>query len=203
MGLDKISCSEKLPQEFELSVATKDDSIPILELQKKHVDLGIFQWDMTKEYLEKYLDYENTPVLRYMGEVIGYFLTLKSTDEIFKETSYLKSFGDIYSKSKEAGLGKTCFGQLCVASEWREQGVSKLLHQFFKENSDYDVRFLVIHDDNFISYNAHSRRPDTHLVKQIGENLEDFVFALRVKDSDENLEKRVNNFIKRVNSVLS
>ena len=144
--------------------SSKDELLQILELQKKNAIASVNKQVKRNEgYVTVSHSYD---VLKQMNDacphiiakdgdlVVGYALVMlpKFRDEISILSAMFEAATELLGDKKYLAMG-----QICIAKDYRKQGIFRGMYQFYKEElqNEFDCLLTEVATDNQRSLNAH------------------------------------------------
>ncbi len=154
----KVDLSEEIRQVLHLQKINLPQNLTEEEIK----DQGFVTVIHSYETLRKMNDIEQSIIAKNDDHVIGYLLAMtgKSKEDIPVLTPMFKVFDNIiYDDKKISSYKYLVIGQVCIAKEWRGQGILDNCYQSYKKHfSDkYDFAITEISTKNKRSVNAHLR----------------------------------------------
>ena len=151
---------------------TNEEILQILELQKNNLPQNLTEEQINSQgfvtvihsfdTLKKMNTIEQSIIAKDNDRIIGYLLAMteKSKDDIPVLIPMFNAFENtMYHHKKISGYKYIIVGQVCIAKDWRGQGILDNCYTEYKKHfmSKYDFAITEINDKNKRSINAHKR----------------------------------------------
>ncbi|MEP7230558.1 MAG: GNAT family N-acetyltransferase [Ginsengibacter sp.] len=154
----KVDSSEEIQQVLDLQKINLPQNLTEEEIKDQGFVTVIHSYDT----LKKMNDIEQSIIAKNDDHVIGYLLAMtgKSKQDIPVLIPMFGVFDNIiYDNKKISSYEYLVVGQVCIAKEWRGQGILDDCYQSYKKHfSDkYDFAITEISTKNKRSVNAHLR----------------------------------------------
>lgn len=157
---------------FYTTVSSPEEIRQVLDLQKNNLPQNLTEEEMSKQgfvtvihsydTLKKMNDIEQSIIAKNNDLVIGYLLAMtpESKDAIPVLIPMFNAFDDIvYDDKKISAYNYIVVGQVCIAKEWRGQGILDDCYASYKNHfsKKYDFAITEIQSKNKRSIKAHLR----------------------------------------------
>ncbi len=154
------------------TVKSREEILEVLDLQKINLQQNLTKEEIktqgfvtvihSYDTLKRMNDIEQSIIAKNNDEVIGYLLamTRKSKNDIPVLIPMFDAFDNVIYDNKKISVYKyIVVGQVCIAKEWRGQGILDDCYMAYKKHfSDkYDFAITEIQSKNKRSVNAHLR----------------------------------------------
>jgi len=185
---------------IEYKTAQKEDFGQILNLNQKYIKRNKILWELLDSDIENHLDLPHSVIAKIDDSLAGYLLSFDDDALTINPKEIVSIFQAIISPEIRSKI-RTCIGQLCVDEEFMNQGIAtQMYEEFFRRNTDYDLRIADIDLSNVPSLKLHAERIEMSKIWQPKEDSEFAIFA-KVLRGNPILEEEIKRLVKRVSDL--